>query len=267
MILVDDLFARTSLSGLGLSPSGIPWTQIVGSSSVASNTATFTSGARSIAVLGLSADGTFTWRPSTTGEFGAACYFRVTDANNWWRMSLHQKSYAYNYISGYNCTRNVADITWLNADGSLAQTNYINYEATVDFYSATDVTETHDVPTFPVYQQPSKQYVTTCQPIYSSGIEVSRYVLLEKCVNGGLQTTYTSLASSAATYTVTCAGSSITISDGTTSLATSDTFNQAAIYAGVGVDERSEYAASSIKFAEFTASYSPSGDSDGILLG
>jgi hypothetical protein len=272
--IVDD-FQRPD-GALGLAPGGLPWTLLAGGVTIAShkasssNVASSSPPASSLAVLPLSADGTFTMTIPAYSA-GASLYFRVTDVNNWWRLRVYGYQSSSQYVSSYTCHNEYYSDFYHDDAGN---TFWYETSRTIggSYASITDGSGYyHDGPASnDVYYADGKLYHTPkyqeyCTPNYATQYYNNYLVYLDKCVAGTVTTTSTTLSGSAATYSVVLSGSAMTIKDGTTTeVMPADSFNETAINAGIGLGYSPLYY-NPTTFTEFTASFTGVGDSAGAV--
>lgn len=188
MATLLDAFTRANTAqgaGLGTAPSGLVWTQISGQWQIQSNYAyTPTSSASnpiaavtSVANVDISAD------VSSAG--GDALYFRVVDANNWFRLRVENNT---TYVSqGYNQSYSYPSSWQCHAD--IWATPSYEYLGTADYSSGYDASGT---------TYPEQRYIVTSCSVsgYSTGntwVDTSYWsyeykAVFEKCVAGVVTT-------------------------------------------------------------------------------
>lgn len=103
---ITDEFTRPNAPTLGATPKGQPWTQLRGSSGqVLNGRAVFSQespGALWVVNAGLGgSDGSIRMDVNPNDRNGIATYFRVIDANRWWRIACTIEYTTSSYIAGY----------------------------------------------------------------------------------------------------------------------------------------------------------------------
>lgn len=228
-LVASDIFGRAN-GPLGNADLGGAWAVLAGSVTISGGRAV-TSSARSLAVLNLPAGSQDITLDADCGsgayKGGYALYFRVTDANNWWRLSVYASS-TFTPTGGYTCTwtQYAADGTYLTDSGG-------------SFYSDT----------YPAtyYYGDGRYNVYSC---YQNGYSSPTWTLrLEKCVAGTVTLVASQAQAAAPTHLrVIALGNAISGWCATTANATvtqrvsaTDSFNATAVKHGLGYAETSPY--------------------------
>lgn len=285
---VFDNFNRSNSSSLGFTSDGkAQWSVLSGSFSISSNTAVG-SGSSGVAVIDFGSSNVSAGLSLSWG--GDALYFRVVDANNWWRVGtyLDQISYSVPYVyytypwttgrypvsvtgGAYGCSPSVHGGTansTVNPTSTSAPAGFClspePHSHTIYFPGCSNPTGgsplTIDIPNYP------HDHGAFCSPGgtvtnygVNSGVENYYYVVLEKCVGGSITTVQTTNSTYAYTYTsvqVTANGSSITVKyNGTANdlfSNTSDSTHSTATKHGIG--RRNPVDASSSSMDNFSVS-------------
>lgn len=246
MSTINDTFHRAN-GPLGTEPGGLPWSVLAGAATIASNQAAVTVGngaesGRSIAILPLAGDGTFTLTLPGTPVGGECLYFRVSDTNNWWRLRAYAQTGSYQYVADYTCTD-----TFPSGGVDVGP-----HGGT--YHSSTDTSGSYG------------SYNTSCSPNYATNYYTAYTIYLDKCVAGTVTSTALGSLSARPVLGVTCSGSSIVATDGTNTQAPiTDTFGQTAIGVGIGTGPSSNYSSTEY-VASLTATYQRAGDSAGSVL-
>lgn len=273
----SDNFTRAN-GTLGVtSTSSLPWSVLQSSVTINGNKAdvkaTGAESGRSIAVVQAYENGVYTaTMPSSIPTGGESLYFRVSDANNWWRLRVTSTLESYEYISSYSCTYNTSyspqgggtsgsytsstdqsgttsgsGPTYWNCNDFTSQyengSYVVTYEST-NYYTAVNQSNSGSSPNggATVYSTScsgpytsTASTTTSCSPNYSTEYYYSYALTLDKCVAGTITSTVMGSLTNTGTMKVTLLGSSITASDGTsTQAAVTDTFNQSAVGVGIG---------------------------------
>lgn len=249
----------------GNTPDGQAYSVLAGTvNSYAANSLNVSDGsaesAHTIIVAPLDANGTYSI--NTTSD-GASLYFRVSDANNWWRVRYY--TYSYTYLAYYSCSTDGGAPVQSSTDESRTywycqtytytdtypdQTSTLSSEGT---YGSDQSSITHypdgNIETDTV----CTQHTVTCTPQYGTAYVYE--VFLDKCVNGTVSTTnLSSLNSSTSMLKVVLSGSSITVSSNNgTAAVVNDPFNSSA--ANIGFGSGPNYGESSTVITSFTANY------------
>lgn len=305
MTTVNDTFNRAD-GALGTEPGGLPWSVLAGAVTIASHqaraTTNKTESGRSIAVLPLAGDGVFTATLPAAAAGGECLYFRVSDANNWWRLRVTATQTSYQYVANYTCTESfyASDgsgtpptsqfTSATDQSGSTTQnlpsywqctesdyhyngSGYVldsqsSFESSYDQSNGAGTTSdggAHVQKIACYYVQPTETTTISCTPNYATATSTTFAIYLDKCVNGTVTSTALNTLTATNTLTVTCSGEAITVGDGTHTQGTLDAFNQTATSAGVGTGPTSQ-GNSPVAFASMAASFSPTGDSAGPML-
>lgn len=306
MTTVSDSFQRAN-GPLGTAPSGLAWQVLAGTAAIAADKATATTDrtetGRTIAVLPVSADGVFTLTLPAAASGGECLYFRVADANNWWRLRVVASLSSYQYVSGYTCQKTIYyepgsteqssfnSSTDQSSDTTVSGTPYwqcttsnYHYDPTYgyeldsqsSFESSSDLSNgngvsgdggAHVSKTSCYYVSPAVRTQITCSPNYATGTTTTYTAYLDKCVAGTITSTPLNTLARSATLQVTTAGQAITASDGTHNQGVLDAANQSATGVGLGSGPSSQ-GNSPLSFVSLQAVFTPTGDSAGpVLLG
>lgn len=254
--------------GLGLTDTGQPWLQHRGTAEIKSGRAFFpASNPGAFATVDVGAGGgdcyvTMNFVPNDGG--GQSLYFRVVDANRYWRLYKRRYTYSYTYQSGMSepvygwvgtgqyyyypadWTRTgTYPLNSSHPEYTSYRTVYYDYDSRVNAYLGR---EDYNNGTMITYQRrtvaeiQSNEIVTPAQPIYSTAYATAFEVVLDKYDNGSLVSrsavgTQNSLSSLA----VNLDGSNITCyADGVEVFTKNDPTHATARRHGIGLSEYSD---------------------------
>ena len=286
---VFDNFNRSNSSSLGFTSDGqAEWSVLSGSFSISSNTAVG-SGSSGVAVIDFGSSDVSASLSLSWG--GDALYFRVVDANNWWRVGTYYDQiqvdtpytyYTYSYSTAV-LTAPIGGGAYGCQPANHSHPDLYPFKSTVygspsapPSFCYSPVGHTHTV-AFPdcstpygtpgtlygdvPHTHPSTCTYTTNGPYYGTNTNYYSYyyVVLEKCVGGSITTVQTTNSTYAYTYTsvqVTANGSSIAVKyNGTANNLfsnTSDSTHSTATKHGIG--RRNPLDASSSSMDNFSVS-------------
>lgn len=286
---ITDNFNRSNSSSLGFTSDGkAQWSVLSGSFSISSNRAT-SSGTSGVAVVDLGASNVSASLSLSWG--GDALYFRVTDANNWWRVATYFDQVQVNTPYSYNTWSYDTVVYQAPIPGGAYGCGPANhghpdlYPFKTAVYSVatapptfcySPVSHSHIVG-FPncstpfgtpgtIYLDVPHTHPSSCTYVMNgpfTGVDTQTYniyyVVLEKAVSGSITTVRSFDSSSASTVTsvqVTANGSSITVkyngSNSNLFSAVSDSTHSTATKHGIG--RRNPVDASSSAMDNFSVS-------------
>ena len=281
---VSDLFNRAnSAGGLGTADTGQAWSALISTMQILTSRGCSTSAARSAAVIDVGTGGGNSTIEANVGsgaaQGGYALYFRASDVNNWWRLSVNAGSYQ--YTSGSHQESYWTEGYWYY-DGTYtvsawgAEVYQGTYTPGSPYYTPGRYWENYHAPTglylteirttSPEHWGYAKYRTATENQAWSPGYwtyytvtdTATAYpwnLLLEKCVAGAITRVSTVSQGAAPTHLkVVANGSTIEAWTSTLQVTITDAFNATATKHGIGYGE-------SGSIAPATSSY---GNTDGL---
>lgn len=185
----DDFDGSGDLNGSAVGATAATWTAVSGTWSRSGGLAVTTAAASTNPILATDlaeADADITLNGYTGAGGGDALYFRVADAQNWWRLRQRVQRVTTTYQSGWQGTGWVYSRTYDYGSATAGQyhdayQDYVNGIPTKWYHviysgSGSSMTARADL------------YVQSVVPTYSSTTSTYRYLVLEKCVAGAVST-------------------------------------------------------------------------------
>lgn len=257
-----DNFTRANQAGLGTTPEGFVWRTLpteTASFAISTNQAEISndgSGSGHFTFIDtLAPDGNASLTLASSSPYGQALYFRITDANNWWRVSYTGYSYSYEVGNGYTCT------------STLYYYGDYNYHDLTSVTSTTFQSSTDQSGLIDPYENPYSYQNTACSPNYSTVTGTNYTVNLERCTAGAITiVSQEGVAATVTSLTVALLGSQITAGyNAVTFPVATSAFNVSATRFGLGSAPSSIN--SSPKFATQFVANTATNDSVGVLMG
>lgn len=265
--VVSDLFNRANTTtGLGTADTGQAYTAVIGAMKINANTAQVVSPVRSAATVGAGTGGGNSTievdlvSPDVTNG-GHAIYFRLSDADNWWRLAV--QSSLSTYVSGSHYEQQFDGTytygAWTNIPNNQAQPSDWNYAPgghylyyTQGPYATGELVEQMLTNSSHLVYQHSIRFITPNMVsvlVYDYTSTYLHSLVIEKCVATTVSLLASSVLSGAATHLRVVANGNIirglvaTTDVGaiTEAFTVTDSFNVTAANHGVGYSENTSY--------------------------